>query len=163
MMKIQVNLIIIIGEKMKLVSACLVGIRCNFEGKSFLNEECLNEFKNGNYFPVCAEVMGGLETPRIPAEIIGGDGNDVLEDKARVIREDGIDVTDEFIKGAKKVLEIANALKIKEAVLVEKSPSCGNGTIFDGTFSFKFKRGDGVTAALLKKNGIKINTIHNKV
>jgi uncharacterized protein YbbK (DUF523 family) len=146
---------------MKLVSACLLGIKCNFEGKDFKNEKVVNEFHEGNLYPVCPEIIGGLTSPRIPAEIINGDGNDVLENKAIVKNEQGIDVTEKFVQGAYKVLEIAKTLKIKEAILIEKSPSCGTDEIFDGTFSFKFKKGDGVTSALLKRNGIKITKIYN--
>jgi uncharacterized protein YbbK (DUF523 family) len=149
-------------KEMKLVSACLLGIKCNFEGKDFKNEILVKEFNEGNLFPVCPEIMGGLSSPRVPSEIENGDGNDVLENRARVKNEEGIDVTEKFVQGAYKVLEIAKTLEIKEAILIEKSPSCGTNEIFDGTFSFKFKNGDGVTSALLKKNGIKITKIYHK-
>ena len=105
------------------------------------------------------EVLGGLFIPSVPAEIRGGDGRDVLKGKATVINIDGIDVSCEFIKGAFETLRIAQAVGAKEALLIEKSPSCGCGKIFDGTFSDKFKGGDGVTTALLKKNGIKVTIV----
>ena len=144
---------------MKLVSACLLGINCNFEGKNWLQPQLLEEFKKGELFPVCPEVLGGLSVPRVPAEIPDGDGLDVIEGKAYVINMQGIDVTDEFMKGAYEVLRIAEAVGAKEALLIEKSPSCGCDVIFDGTFTDKFKPGDGVTAALLKKNGIKVTCV----
>jgi uncharacterized protein YbbK (DUF523 family) len=145
---------------MKLVSACLLGINCNFEGKNNLRAEILEEFKKGELYPVCPEVLGGLSVPRTPAEIQGGDGLDVIEGKAYVYNMQNIDVTDEFMKGAYEVLRIAEIINAKEALLIEKSPSCGCcGVIFDGTFSDKFRPGDGVTAALLKKKGIKVTCV----
>lgn len=144
---------------MKLVSACLLGVNCNFEGKNWLNPLLFEAFAKGDLFPVCPEVLGGLSIPRVPAEIIGGDGYDVLEGKANVINIDGIDVSREFVKGAYEALRIAKAVGAKEALLIEKSPSCGCEKIFDGTFSDKFKEGDGVTAAFLKKNGIKVTCV----
>jgi uncharacterized protein YbbK (DUF523 family) len=144
---------------MKLVSACLLGINCNFEGKNKLQPQLLEEFKKGELYPICPEVLGGLSIPRIPAEIQGGDGLDVIEGKAYVVNMQGIDVTDEFMKGAYEVLRIAEVIDAKEALLVERSPSCGCGEIFDGSFTGKLKSGDGVTAALLKKKGIKVTCI----
>ena len=124
---------------MKLVSACLIGVNCNFEGKNWLNPKLLEEFAKGGLFPVCPEVLGGLPVPRVPAEIQGGDGSDVLEGKAKVVNMEGIDVTSQFMKGAYEALKIAQAVGAKEALLIEKSPSCGCGQIFDGSFSGKFK------------------------
>jgi uncharacterized protein YbbK (DUF523 family) len=144
---------------MKLVSACLVGINCNFEGKNWQNKQLQEEFLRGELFPVCPEVLGGLSVPRVPSEIQIGDGKDVLEGKVAVVNLQGIDVTDEFMVGAYEVLKIAEAVGAKEALLTEKSPSCGCGLIFDGSFSDKFREGDGVTAALLKKNGIKVTCV----
>jgi uncharacterized protein YbbK (DUF523 family) len=144
---------------MKLVSACLLGINCNFEGKNKLQPQLLEEFKKGELYPICPEVLGGLSIPRIPAEIQGGDGLDVIEGKAYVVNMQGIDVTDEFMKGAYEVLRIAEVIDAKEALLVERSPSCGCGEIFDGSFTGKLKSGDGVAAALLKKKGIKVTCI----
>ncbi len=144
---------------MKLVSACLLGINCNFEGKNWQNQQLQEEFLKGELFPVCPEVLGGLSVPRVPSEIQSGDGKDVLEGKVAVVNLQGIDVTDEFMVGAYEVLKIAEAVGAKEALLTEKSPSCGCGVIFDGSFSDKFREGDGVTAALLKKNGIKVSCV----
>jgi uncharacterized protein YbbK (DUF523 family) len=147
---------------MKLVSACLLGINCNFEGKNWKQTELLEEFKKGNLFPICPEVMGGLPIPRVPAEIIGGTGADVLDGKAKVVNMDGVDVTEQFLRGANEALRLAKIVGANEVLLTEKSPSCGCGRIFDGTFTEKFKDGDGVTCALLNRNGIKITKIVTK-
>jgi uncharacterized protein YbbK (DUF523 family) len=100
--------------------------------------------------------MGGRKIPRRDAKIIGGTGLDVLGGKAKVIEPDGNDVTDLFIKGANETLKIAKSVNAKEAILKARSPSCGCGKIYNGTFPKKLIGGDGVTAALLKKNGIKV-------
>lgn len=144
---------------MKLVSACLLGVNCNFEAKNWQQKTLLEEFAKGNLFPVCPEVLGGLTVPRVPAEIQGGDGGDVLDGKACMVNMDGVDVTSQFLKGAQAALSIAKNIGATEALLTERSPSCGCGKIFDGTFSDKLKDGDGVTAALLKRNGIKVSAI----
>ena len=116
----------------------------------------------GKAVPVCPECMGGLPTPRIPAEIAGGSGEDVLSGKARVIASDGkvrLDVTDAFVKGAEKALQAALEAGADEAILKANSPSCGFGTIYDGTFSGARKDGNGVAAALLSANGIKVRSL----
>jgi len=122
----------------------------------------LEEFKKGNLFPVCPEVQGGLPVPRVVSEIQGGTGADVLEGKAKVVNMNGEDVTEHFLKGAQEVLRIAQAVGAKEALLTERSPSCGCGKIFDGSFKDRFIAGDGVTAALFKKKGIKVTCIKVK-
>jgi uncharacterized protein YbbK (DUF523 family) len=144
---------------MKLVSACLIGVNCNFKAQNWLNPKLCAEFLKGDYFPVCPEVLGGLTVPRVPSEIVGGGGSEVLSGKAKVINMEGTDVTAQFVKGAYAALEIAKTVGAKEALFTEKSPSCGCGLIFDGSFTDKFVKGDGVTAALLKKNGIKVTCI----
>src|SRR5512133_1665487 len=133
---------------MKLVSACLIGVNCNFKAQNSLNPQLCAEFLKGDFFPVCPEVLGGLAVPRVPAEIVGGDGSDVLAGRAKVLNMEGTDVSTQFLKGACTVLEIAKSVGAEEALLTEKSPSCGCGKIFDGTFTDKFVKGDGVTAAL---------------
>ena len=144
--------------RMKLVSACLIGISCNYRGESSYNEEVFEEFKTGNMYPICPEILGGLPTPRAAAEIRYGSSSDVLDGKARVVTREGEDVTDALIKGAYMVLEIARSIGAKEAVLKARSPSCGCGKIYDGTFSGNMVDGDGVTAGLLKRNGIEVMT-----
>jgi uncharacterized protein YbbK (DUF523 family) len=144
---------------MKLVSACLLGVNCNFEGKNWQNANVLSEFAKGGLFPICPEVLGGLPVPRVPAEIQGGGGADVLDGKVKVVNMEGVDVTCQFLKGAEAVVRIAQAVGAKEALLTEKSPSCGCGKIFDGSFEGKFVAGDGVTAALLMRSGVKVTSI----
>lgn len=147
---------------MKLVSACLLGVNCNFKAENWLKPELLEEFKKGGLFPICPEVQGGLTVPRVPSEIQGGTGGDVLEGKAKVVNIHGEDVTCHFLKGAQEALRIAQAVGAQEALLTERSPSCGYGKIFDGSFKDHLRAGDGVTAALLKKNGIKVTCISVK-
>ncbi len=149
-------------EKLKVVSACLLGVNCNFEAKNWLNPKLLEEFRNGNLFPICPEVFGGLSVPRVPSEIQGGTGAEVLEGKAKVLNMQGEDVTSQFLKGDDEALRIAQAIGAQEALLTERSPSCGCGIIFDGSFKDKFVVGDGVTTALLKKNGIKVTCMKVK-
>lgn len=139
---------------MKLVSACLIGIKCRYDGKSSLNWKYLKLFKKGELIPVCPEQLGGLSTPREKAEI---------QKSGRVLTKSSRDVTENFLKGARETLKIAKALGIKEAILKTKSPSCGSGLIYDGTFSKKLIKGDGVTTALLKKNKIKVYTEFDEV
>lgn len=133
---------------MVLVSSCLGGINCKYSGENNLNPFVLELINKGLAIPLCAEQLGGLSTPRIPAEIL----------KEKVITKNGNDVTEEFLKGAKNVLEICKTLNIKTAILKSKSPSCGLGKIYDGSFSGKLIDGNGITAQLLINNGIKVFT-----
>ena len=148
---------------MKLCSACLLGLECRYDGKSNLekaSEQLLQEFRNGNIIPVCPEQLGGLSTPRTPSEIQGGmSGESVLDGRCKVIGKNGEDVTPQFIKGAYEVLKIAQSLGVKEYVGVQKSPSCGCGKTYDGTFTKTLIDGNGVTVALLKRNGISIKLV----
>jgi len=129
-----------------LVSACLLGIKCRYDGKSNENKKVLKLAKKKILIPVCPEILGGLPTPREPAE----------KRKNRVITKSGKDVTKFFKKGAKEVLKIAKILKIKKAILKQRSPSCGSGQIYDGTFLGRVIKGDGITTELLKKHKIKV-------
>lgn len=146
---------------MILVSGCLLGINCKYNGGNNLSERVKVHFKGQSIIPFCPEQLGGLTTPRAPAEIQGGDGLGVLKGKARIIAKDGSDVTDEFIKGAHETLRMAQLLGVSQAVLKARSPSCGVDKIYDGSFSGKVIPGDGVTAALLKEHGIKVYTEEN--
>ncbi len=141
---------------MKLCSACLLGIKCRYDGKIKANEKVLDLSKKEVLIPVCPEQLGGQQTPRPDAEIKGGSGSDVLERQARVIESDGKEVTKPFVEGAEEVLKLAKIFNVKEAILKQRSPSCGSGQIYDGTFSKNLIEGDGVTTALLKRNGIKV-------
>lgn len=143
---------------MKIASACLLGIKCDYRGESRPSQKLIEEYSHGNIYPVCPEVLGGLPIPRKPSEIIGGDGNDVLCGQAIVLDSEGSDVTENFISGAKITLDIALSIGAKEAILKSKSPSCGCGLIYDGSFSHKLRGGDGVACAFLKAYGIKIHT-----
>ena len=131
---------------MKLVSACLLGINCKYNGKNNADKKILRLAGKETLIPVCPEQLGGLPTPRIPTEIQGG----------RAINKEGLDVTDYLEKGANEVLRIARLYGIKEAILKQRSPSCGCGRIYNGNFSSVVIKGDGITARLLKENGIKV-------
>ena len=143
---------------MILVSACLAGIRCNYKGESKPNKQVIKLVKNGMAIPVCPEQLGGLPTPRSNARIINGDGFDVLEGKSKLITDDGEDVTEQYLKGAQEVLKIIKNFNISMVILKQGSPSCGCGYIQGGKDSRKIVRGDGVTTALLKRNGIRVFT-----
>lgn len=143
---------------MIIVSACLVGLNCKYNGGSNYNEKIAKLVKEKKAIPVCPEQLGGLSTPRTPAEIIRGSGEDVLAGKARVKTKDGEDVTDRFIKGARETLKVAELAGCKKAVFKAKSPSCGYGKIYNGRFTNSLIKGNGVAAALLEKHGIKIYT-----
>ncbi len=142
--------------KVRLCSACLLGVNCRYNGISKPNEKIIALSKKETLIPVCPEQLGGQATPRPNSEIKGGDGYDVLDNKAKVIEEDDSDISSYFIKGAEEVLKIAKLFNINKAILKQRSPSCGCGQIYDGTFSGKTIKGDGVTAALLKRNGVKV-------
>ena len=146
---------------MKLISACLVGINCKYDGKNNLSDldpEILKEYKQGKLIPVCPEQLGGLLTPRILSQIQNASGEDILDGKAKILTKKGTDVTEQFVRGAEEVLKIAKALNINEAIFKQRSPSCGCGQIYDGSFTKTVKKGDGITTALLRRNGINIKT-----
>ncbi len=131
-----------------LVSACLLGLRCRYDGGEKADACVLALGKRRALAPVCPEQLGGLPTPRPPSERTG----------ERVVTKDGADVTAAFCRGAEESLRLARALGCREAVLKARSPSCGCGTIYDGTFTGRCVIGDGVTAALLKANGVRVLT-----
>lgn len=112
----------------------------------------------GKAIPICPEQLGGCPTPRGVVEIAGGTGADVLDGKCKVIRKNGEDTTEEFLKGAEEVLKIAKMVGATNAILKARSPSCGCGFVYDGTFSGKLIKGNGVTAELLLRNGIEVTT-----
>lgn len=145
------------SSKMKLISACLLGIRCAWSGDDkYRNERAIELLKVETLIPVCPEQLGGLSTPRAPQEIQGGTGDDVLNGKCSVVNKNGQDVTRQFIRGAKETLKIATQFKVKEFIAKSGSPSCGCSQIYDGSFSGVLIDGDGVTTALLRRNRVKI-------
>jgi len=143
---------------MIIASACLCGINCKYNGRNNLNNAVFKLFSEGKVIPVCPEQLGGMTTPRDVKEIKGGTGLEVLNGEAKVISPSGEDSTDRFIKGAYETLNIAKNANVKAAVLKAKSPSCGAGKIYDGTFNGKLIDGNGVASELLKINGIKVFT-----
>ncbi|AMA73994.1 MULTISPECIES: DUF523 domain-containing protein [Aneurinibacillus] len=143
---------------MKIISACLMGCACRYDQKDNRVAEIEQLVKDGKAIPVCPEQLGGLSTPRNPAEIVGGDGFDVLDGKAKVIDNQGNDVTEQFLQGARQVLLIAQSVNAKEAILKERSPSCGSNMIYNGTFSKTKRKGVGVTTALLMRHGITVQS-----
>ena len=138
-----------------LISACLVGELCRYDGKTHANVELMKVLERAGceLIPVCPEMLGGLKTPRAAAQITEGDGIDVLNGDAVILDESGANVTDKFIAGAKKVLDIVKANSISSAIFNERSPSCGVKSIYN---SGSVVKGRGVTTALMTKNGIKI-------
>lgn len=144
------------------VSACLLGENCKYSGGNNYNKKVAELCDKNRFIAICPEVMGGLKTPRPPAEISGGDGKAVLEGNAAVINQAGEDVTESFLIGAMASIEaIIDAAEEGEeivALLKAKSPSCGSGSIYSGSFDSTLVEGDGVTAALFKSKGIKVYT-----
>lgn len=139
-----------------LISACLCGLPCRYDGMSRPNRECVELAAAGRAVPFCPEMAGGLSCPRIAAEIHGGSGKEVLAGTARVTTRAGEDVTAAYIAGAESALEVCRAQGITRAWLKTRSPSCGGSGIHDGSFTRKTRPGDGVTAALLRQAGIQI-------
>lgn len=129
-----------------LISACLLGVSCRYDGESKPLSGIERLMEKYELIPVCAEIFGGLSTPRPPAEIIGG----------KVVAKDGRDVTAEYMKGAKEVLRLGRLFGAQKALLKERSPSCGNGFIHNGKFDGGMVPGYGKTAELLLKNGFEV-------
>lgn len=127
-----------------LVSACLLGLNCRYDGKSAPNEEIIKLAERHELVPVCPEQLGGLPTPREPAEIKDG----------RVMTRGGAEVTEQFERGAEQTVQLAKLLGCTAAVLKERSPSCGCGKIYDGSFCGKTVVGNGITAKKLIQSGI---------
>ena len=135
------------GEGMRiLISACLLGCRCRYDGASKPQPWIAALAERHTLVPVCPEQLGGLSTPRPPAERCG----------VRVVTRAGGDVTAQYRRGAEEALRLCRLLGCDTALLKERSPSCGSGAIYDGTFTGTVTAGDGVTAELLRKNGIPV-------
>lgn len=133
---------------MMICSACLLGVCCRYDGRSKPHQGVVSLLGQEALIPVCPEQLGGLSTPRLPAEIHG----------RRILAQDGTDVTRAFQRGAQEVLEVARLMGIRKALLKQRSASCGCGQVYDGTFSGIIIPGDGVTTALLKSEGIEVWT-----
>ena len=129
-----------------LVSACLLGVACRYDGRSKLHPLAQELCRRHEVIPVCGEIFGGLPTPRTPAEIQGD----------RVVTRDGRDVTEAYRRGAEAAAQLARLTGAEAAVLKERSPSCGSGAVYDGTFSGTLTAGWGVAAGLLREQGIRV-------
>ncbi|HDN2513504.1 TPA: DUF523 domain-containing protein [Providencia rettgeri] len=138
------------------VSSCLLGFCVRYDGKHQLYTPLKQLYDAGKVISICPEVFGGLPTPRTPAEIMGGNGNDVLLGQAKVIDSESVDLTEAFIEGAKIALKKIQDLNIHFVVLKANSPSCGSQQIYSGEFNGSLKDGMGVCAALFRQNGIQI-------
>lgn len=136
-----------------IVSACLTGALCRYDGGHRLDQKVLMLSVYEELVPLCPEQLGGLTTPRQPSEIIGGDGDDVLDGRARVVDTEGRDITGQFLKGADEFLRTAKKSKIKKAIMKEKSPSCGVHRIYRNGILVS---GKGVLTALLMRGGIEV-------
>ncbi len=141
---------------MLIVSACLVGVNCKYDGGNNDNEKVKEFLKDKKYVLVCPEQLGGLTTPRKPSEINNKDGKEVLKGKSKVVSCENLDVTENFLKGARESLKIAKMFNCDKALLKESSPSCGCNLIYDGTFKGNKISGKGVTAALFIENNIEV-------
>lgn len=135
---------------MYLISACLVGVNCRYNKKNTVIRDLVDLIEEGKAIAVCPEVLGGLIIPREPCEII------LTKDGKKVVSQSGVDYTEAYLKGAVKTLELCRILEIDKAILQSRSPSCGYGEIYDGTFSRKLVEGNGLTAELLSENGIRV-------
>ncbi|MFH1310300.1 MAG: DUF523 domain-containing protein [Candidatus Omnitrophota bacterium] len=144
-----------------IVSSCLVGKKCAYDGLARENKAVKDLCSRFGYIDVCPEIEGGLQCPREIHEIESGDGLDVLNAKSRVKSCSGKDSTEGFILGAKSTLAKAQKNHIKVAVLKARSPSCGNGLVYSGKFDGKTRKGNGVTTALLLRHGIFVFTEDN--
>lgn len=143
------------------ISACLGGIACRYDGGSNEIPELKKLVDRNQAIMLCPEVLGGLPTPRHPAEIQGGDGFDVCEGRARVLDKEGNDLTEAFKQGGIKAFEEMQKLKISGLILKERSPSCGSGLIYDGSFSGTRIKGMGVATAYFIQQGLPVYSEEN--
>jgi uncharacterized protein YbbK (DUF523 family) len=139
---------------MILISACLAGFNVRYNGTNSLDEKIQKLVLENKAVTVCPEMMGGFSTPREPAEIVGGDGQDVLDGNATVVESSGRDVTELYLNGAYATLQKVLEVGVTQVVLKENSPSCGSAEIYNGEFNGTIIVGEGVTTALLRRNNI---------
>ena len=133
---------------MYIVSACLAGLCCRYDGKDNTDERVVELVRSSKAVPVCPEQLGGLPTPRPPAEIV----------RDQVLTQNGVNVSEQFLRGAEEALKLAKMVGAQKAVLKARSPSCGMGKIYDGSFSGNLIDGNGIFAAMLIKEGIEVET-----
>lgn len=133
---------------MYIVSGCLAGLCCRYDGKDNADERVMELVRKGMAVPVCPEQLGGLPTPRPGCEIVDN----------RILTEQGFDASESFLRGAEEALKLVKLLGADKAILKSRSPSCGSGKIYDGTFSRTLIDGDGIFAAMLKKEGVEVET-----
>jgi uncharacterized protein YbbK (DUF523 family) len=146
------------AEGSVLVSACLAGRACAYDGSHRADPVILQLVREGRAVLVCPEEEAGLGTPRPAAEIQGGRGSEVLDGGARVLTDDGRDVTDQYLEGSRIAVDRATAAGCRTAILKARSPACGCGAVYDGNFSGTFTSGDGVAAAALRRAGVELWT-----
>jgi len=142
------------------VSACLAGVPCRWNGKAKTNQKILDLFVSGKAIAICPEVMVGLGIPRPACEIIGGEGSDVLFGKAKILDKSGRDHTKLFVKGARMAWLSIKKHNIKKAILKSGSPSCGCNFIPFGDFSGRRKKGKGVFTVILRENRVKVKEVN---
>ncbi len=150
------NILMKVEKILILVSSCLAGMEVRYNGTHCLDKRIEKLLAENKAVAVCPELLGGLATPREPAEIIGGDGEAVLDGHGKVVDKLGRDVTDHFIQGAYNTLKHAEEHQATIIILKENSPSCGSSMIYNGEFNGKKISGNGVTAALLKRKGFTV-------
>ncbi|MDO9528677.1 MAG: DUF523 domain-containing protein [Syntrophales bacterium] len=138
---------------MIIISACLLGVKCRYDGRSTPDKKLQSMISEFTFIPMCPEQLGGLPTPRVSARIVDGNGEDVLNGLAKVIDSNNRDVTEQFLKGAEEVREIAKLMRVSAAIMKEKSPSCGVRFIRKSDSTME---GMGVTSAILMREGIHV-------
>jgi uncharacterized protein YbbK (DUF523 family) len=135
-----------IEQERFIVSACLAGVKCRYNGTAYPIEKVIELVAQGKAIPLCPEQLGGIPSPLAPAERVG----------EKVLTKEGVDLTEQIRHGSEMILAIANSFGCTRAILKSKSPSCGCGLIYDGSFSGKLTPGDGMLAETLKMNGINV-------
>jgi len=148
-------------KKLILVSSCLAGLKVRYNGTDSLDNRIQKLLSENKAITVCPELLGGFSIPREPAEIVGGDGEDVLNGKAIVVEKSGRDVSDLYVNGAYVTLNKAQELGATTIILKEYSPSCGSSMIYNGEFKGNKIPGIGVTTALLRRNGLQVISEEN--
>ncbi|KAF1301271.1 MULTISPECIES: DUF523 domain-containing protein [Enterococcus] len=143
------------------ISACLGGVFCRYDGGTQKIPSLVRLVDEGQAIRICPEVLGGLPIPREAAEIVGGDGFDVWQDKAKVLTKEGANVTEMFKQGARTAYQKLQEAAVTQLILKERSPSCGSQMIYDGTFSGTKKTGVGVATAYFLMQGIKVYSEEN--